>query len=206
MKALTAVLLILLPTAQSGAAHIGDRVIYIPHVSADDLAYIEQDGNIDDWEELLGEPTLTPFDFNPFYHQALTSYADTILPIWIFRSGSHGRTAANSTSPSKTADYLCRNYDDPTSHYFSDHVVLEVDGNHSGVYAFLGGAEADLRNAKKVKADPQVLPGPLGRTRSSRRARCQRSLPLPVAGRAVNPGPQDAGAGIGDTRKLTLLR
>ena len=50
---------------------------------------------------------------------------------------------------------MYRDFDDDKGHYFSDHVVLEIDGDHSGgKYAFLGSrnrSEYDLRNVAQAQ-------------------------------------------------------
>ena len=48
-----------------GAAHNGDRVFPIRYLSEETLALLDQnDGTVEDWVDALGEPTLTPLDFN----------------------------------------------------------------------------------------------------------------------------------------------
>lgn len=151
------IMILLLALAAPAAAHTGDRVFFIPYVSPDDLAYMQLDGYVDDWKEMFEEPTVTPFDFTPFYHPALTSYAEydpssLDWRIWL-AWGDGGKLYAAL----QAADDLYRNVDDETvGHYSSDHFVLKVDGDHSGgQYVFLGGGgqqhKPDLRNIAQAQ-------------------------------------------------------
>ena len=150
MNFIAAVLLLLLP--QPGIAHIGDRVFSIPYLSAYDLATIELDGYVEDWKELLGEPTLTPFDFNPFYHAALTSYAGYDPSSLDFQAWVAWTDGGKLYVALEAADNLYRDYDDPTDHYFSDHIVLEIDGDHSGgEYVFLRSSGFNPRNVAQAQ-------------------------------------------------------
>ena len=57
---------LLLSLAMSAGAHVGDRLYPIAYLSEEMLAQIQlHDGRIDEWYELLGEPTLTLLDFAP---------------------------------------------------------------------------------------------------------------------------------------------
>ena len=114
----------------------------IPYISADELATIELDGYLDDWKELSAEPTLTPFDFNMFYHPALTSYAEydpgnLDFRIWVaWTDGGKIYVAA------EIADDVYRNVDDESGHFLSDHIAMKVDGDHSGGSTRISGAQS----------------------------------------------------------------
>ena len=142
MKALAVLLASLLPIPT--IAHIGDRVFQIPYVSADDLADIRMDGDLTDWKDLLGEPALTPLDFQLFYHQALTSYdkydpSNLDFRIWM-AWGDGGKIYVAI----EAADDVYRNHEvEGGIHYFSDHVVMKIDGDHSGGQYLFNQYEGD---------------------------------------------------------------
>ena len=130
MKLIAALLAIWLPLAAN--AHTGDRVFSISYLSADDLAYIELDGDLTDWKDLFVEPTFTALDFTMFAHRS-TSYsqydpANLDFRIWMaWSDGGKIYVAAEA------ADDVYRSRDvHPGIHYFNDHIVLSVDGDHSG--------------------------------------------------------------------------
>ena len=58
------------------AGHVGDRLYPISYLSEETLAALDQDdASVEDWEEAVGEPALTPFDFDlASYGPSVTSY------------------------------------------------------------------------------------------------------------------------------------
>ena len=133
MKFLIALLALALPIARPAIAHTGDRVFSIPYVSEKDLTHILMDGYVDDWKELIGEPTVTPFDFYPFYHKALTSYAEYDPANLDFRIWMAWGDGGKLYVALEAADDVYRNtYDENGIYYSSDHVIILVDGDHSG--------------------------------------------------------------------------
>ena len=56
--------LVLLLLAGSALAHAGGRVYPIPYLTEGMLAQIQlDDGSVDEWYDLIGEPTMTLLDF-----------------------------------------------------------------------------------------------------------------------------------------------
>ena len=151
MRTLALLLLALTGPAGFASAHIGDRVFFIPQVSADDLATIEIDGDVEDWKELFGEPTVTPFDFTAFYHPALTSYAEYDPGNLDWRIWLAWADGGKIYGAAQAADDLYRNVDFEGGHFLSDHLVLKVDGDHSGgQYAYLAGATENKEPLKNL--------------------------------------------------------
>ena len=129
MKAFAVLLMLTIPVT----AHIGDRVFPIPYVSADQLAAIQLDGDVTDWKDLLGEPTLTPLDFQLFYHKSLTSYSEYDPANLDFRIWMAWGDGGKIYVAAEAADDVYRSHEIPDGiHYFSDHVVMMIDGDHSG--------------------------------------------------------------------------
>ena len=57
-------LALLLSLAMSADAHVGGRVYPIAYLSDEMLERIDlEDGSVDEWQELFGEPTMTLLDF-----------------------------------------------------------------------------------------------------------------------------------------------
>ena len=55
---------LILWTGVGAAAHSGDRAYPIPYLSDEVLEQIQlHDGRVDEWMELVGEPTMTSLDF-----------------------------------------------------------------------------------------------------------------------------------------------
>ena len=129
-------------------AHTGNRLFSIPYVSVDDLAHIEMDGDVADWKDLLGEPTVTPLDFHMFSHQALSSYdqydpGNLDFRVWI-AWGDEGKLYVAA----EAADDVYRSDEFEYVFYTSDHVSLKVDGDHSGgQFIFLGNAATRAETA-----------------------------------------------------------
>ena len=119
------------------AAHVGDRLYPISYLSEETLAALDQDdASVEDWIDAVGEPTLTPLDFDlGSYGPGITSYdqydpSNLDFRIWLgwSRDGKihFGSQFADDVYyneyGSGPANTLSRN----------DHVSLMVDGDHTG--------------------------------------------------------------------------
>ena len=131
MRALSVLLMIALPVI-TAFAHEGDQVFFIPYVSPDDLAYIHIDGDVTEWRELLGEPVLTPFDFKMLNHKAVTSYSEYDPSNLDFRIWMAWSDGGKIYFAAQAADDVYRNPDKYREYIMCDHMVLSVDGDHSG--------------------------------------------------------------------------
>ena len=59
---------LLLSLAVSAGAHVGDRVYPIAYLSDEMLEKIDlEDGSVDEWYELIGDPVMTLLDFTKDY-------------------------------------------------------------------------------------------------------------------------------------------
>ena len=62
-------LVLIMGIAMSVDAHVGDRVYPISELTDEMLAEIQlHDGSVEEWYELIGEPTLTLLDFASMYY------------------------------------------------------------------------------------------------------------------------------------------
>ena len=117
-------------------AHVGDRLYPISYLSEETLAALDQDdASVEDWVEAVGEPTLTPLDFDLDSGHLLVLYdhydpANLDFRIWLgwTRDGKiyvTGQFADNV--------YFNEYGSDPISSFGRwDHIDLMVDGDHSG--------------------------------------------------------------------------
>ena len=77
-------LLLLLCLAISSRAHVGDRLYPIVELSDEMLTEIQlADGLVDEWFELIGEPTLTLLDFRSFDDLVALDPSDLDFRIWL---------------------------------------------------------------------------------------------------------------------------
>ena len=79
-----AALVLLLGSALPSEAHVGDRLYPIPYLSDEMLAEIQlDDGQIQEWIDLLGEPTLSLLDFTEEIAYSPLDPADLDFRIWL---------------------------------------------------------------------------------------------------------------------------
>lgn len=128
---------LLVGLAGTAWAHIGARVIPIFELSDEDVAQIDlKDGSIEDWENVLGEPSLTTPDFgiNSLIGDGV-SYdpSDLDFRIWL---GWHQPTeriyaAMETVDNVYVNQYRGRKIDGIP--FGIDFMDFAVDGDHSGV-------------------------------------------------------------------------
>ena len=76
-------LVLIMGLARSVDAHVGDRVYPIHELTDEMLAEIQlHDGSVEDWYELIGEPTLTLLDFSEILGASLDP-SDADFRIWL---------------------------------------------------------------------------------------------------------------------------
>ena len=108
------------------SAHVGDRVIPIPEIPDDFLEEIDiHDGSVQEWVDLFGEPTLTPFDLTPSTCPGCGPYdpSDLDFRVWIGWHGVSGRIYV-----------VVESIDDVFVPGFSSDgwIAFCADGDHSG--------------------------------------------------------------------------
>ncbi len=117
-------------------AHLGDRVFPIPYLSDEMLEQIQlDDGLVDEWYELVGEPTMTLLDFTgeePHSPPLLPDPSDLDFRIWLAWHDEPARLyvgfVASDDVYKNTHDYGSSG--DGMSQY--DSIMLAIDGDHSG--------------------------------------------------------------------------
>ena len=142
------------------AAHNGDRVFPISYLSEETLALLDQDdGVVEDWVDALGEPTLTPLDFNLWsgfdisYDQHDPASLD--FRIWLGWSPD-GRIHVAG----QFVDEVYVNEYDPLGGLYSfpwvhDGMALLVDGDHTGGQFSWIASHGELEEALKTNRQAQ---------------------------------------------------
>ena len=115
-------------------AQPADRIYPIMQLTDRDVAEIDvTDGSVEDWENIVGEPTLTPLDFaEPFF----SSYdpSDMDFRIWL---GWHDATDRIFFAMERVDDVYVNEFDREDENLFimvfhDSSVEFAVDGDHSG--------------------------------------------------------------------------
>ncbi len=143
------------------SSHVGDRLYPISYLSEETLAALDQDdASVEDWEEAIGEPALTPLDFDldsgslSLYEQFDPSNLD--FRIWLGWSRDGKIHAAGQFADNA---YYNEYGSDPASifnHFFQyDHVTLMVDGDHSGGLYWFQTHEEELDGPLKINMQAQ---------------------------------------------------
>ncbi len=129
---------LLLPLTVPFGAHVGDRVYPIAYLSDETLEEIRlDDGSVDEWYELVGEPTMTLLDFTEENEGSAPDPADLDFRIWLAWHDEPARLyvayVASDDVYKNGHDY---NVDWATSSrdnmYKYDSIMLAFDGDHSG--------------------------------------------------------------------------
>lgn len=123
-------------------AHVGDKVFFIYEITDEDLAHIDlKDGSIEDWETLIGEATISPFDFHTLDVGDGAEYdpADLDFRLWM---GWNGSTHRIYVAMERTDNFYINKFDrsptasrdDNQSLIFSHDSSIQflVDGDHGG--------------------------------------------------------------------------
>jgi len=128
------VLALIMVFATGANAHIGEKVYLIFEIPDGDLPDIEFDGDISDWENIVGPPSLIPTDFfaDPTVGAgAQYDAADMDYRIWMAwnQTGNHIYGAIDRIDNIYFNEYAGGN---PGSVWQQDSIEFMVDGDHSG--------------------------------------------------------------------------
>ena len=148
------------------AAHEGDRVFPIRYLSEETLALLDLgDASVEDWEDAVGEPTLTLLDFtlDSKVNNNTISY-DQLDPsnldfrIWLGWSRDGKIHAAG-----QFADDVYENEYGSDPHGWPigaccDHMAFLVDGDHSGGQYFFGPRPMQAQQYDAISRAPSGLP------------------------------------------------
>lgn len=123
--------------AISAYAHSGDRLFPIPYLSDEMLSDIRlQDGTVDEWFELVGEPTMTSLDFTTGIGSLPPDPSDLDFRIWLAWHDDPGRLYVGFVSSDdvyqNTHEYSASPQSTRHVMYWNDSISLAIDGDHSG--------------------------------------------------------------------------
>ena len=133
-----AALSLLLWLAVSAGAHIGGRVYPVAYLSDEVLEEIRlDDGSVDEWYELIGDPAMTLLDFTEEWEDSAPDPADLDFRIWLAWHDEPARFyvafAASDDVYKNTHDYSVDWSTSLRDNMFShDSIMLGVDGDHGG--------------------------------------------------------------------------
>ncbi len=127
---------LLLWVALQAGAHVGDRLYPIAYLSDEMLAEIQLgDGQIQEWIDLIGEPTLTLLDFTEEIADSPLDPSDLDFRIWLAWHDEPARLyvafVASDDVYKNTHDYGSSNVNRQYVH-MNDSITLAIDGDHSG--------------------------------------------------------------------------
>ena len=160
--------LCLLLLAGSAGAHAGGRVYPIPYLTDGMLAEIQlDDGSVDEWYDLIGEPTMTLIDFADEARGTGLDPADLDFRIWL---AWHDEPARIYLAFAATDD-LYKNVYVPGSDeidnfmILQDNIFLGIDADHSGgrrdrcIFELAGGLRADSGLFRHCLRQQRTAPG-----------------------------------------------
>ena len=133
--------LLIIGCALSAGAHVGNRVFPIAELTDEMLAEIQLDGSVDEWFDLIDEPTLTRLDFvAELEEEDSQDPSDIDFRIWLAWHDEPARLyvafVASDDFYQNTHDYdvdwLTSFRDDMIFSVPNDGIVLGIDGDHSG--------------------------------------------------------------------------
>ena len=142
-------------------AHTSDRLFPIWYLSEETLASLDlDDGSVEDWVDEVGEPTLTPLDFNLLSGYDFISYdqhdpANLDFRIWVgWSDGGRIHVAGQFAD-----DMYINEYDpllSPNNRFdVHDSMGILVDGDHTGGPFFFSPSHGEIEKALKTNRQAQ---------------------------------------------------
>ncbi len=199
-------LVLVLVLAVSAGAHIGDRVYPVAWLSEEMLEKIDlRDGLVDDWYEVVGEPSMTMLDFASLDPEGSPDPSDFDFRIWLAWHDDPPRFYVAFVS-SDDVYKNTHNYDGVDFMGLNDSISLVIDGDHSGgvgcsaVFDCAGpSAEKVREHTQKYNAIALTPDGPNLDDRVTRQEKGEFSW-------AVLPPYGDAGGGVfGENPTISVI-
>ena len=143
----------LLGLASVTHSHVGDQVYFFHELRDEDLDHIDlTDGSVEDWLEVVGEPSLTASDF--YWEDHRYDPSDMDFRIWLAWNQS---TSTLWIAMQRIDDLYFNLYDgeEPWKmHWWDSSIRFMVDGDHSGgQYSYYRGFNCDECTAEEVLED-----------------------------------------------------
>lgn len=149
-------------TAFMCSAHVGDRVVPIFEIPEESFSEIDiHDGDIEDWLNVIGEPSLTGLDLTALIedpNKGITNApgeeydpSDLDFRIWLAWHRGLNRIYAAAEG----VDDVLVEPDDDDELYWDGVVILQIDGDHSGgVYSYKDGDESQWQSVQGFVGGP----------------------------------------------------
>ena len=139
--------------AVSAGAHIGDRLYPIHYISDEMLERIDlKDGSVEEWQELIGEPSMTMLDFTSLDPGISPDPSDLDFRIWLAWHDDPARFyvayVASDDIYKNDHDYNAESWGLDLIHYYNDCIVLVIDGDHGGG---AGSDNVSLEEAAEIR-------------------------------------------------------
>jgi hypothetical protein len=135
---------LLLLWACAGWTHQGNQVHTLVELDDGDLARIDlADGGVEDWQDILGEPTLTALDFEPVSEAGGYNPADFDFRVWCAWHGGSGRIYVAMEQVDDVYFNEFSRGGGPSMEAFDSSISIMVDGDHSGGRFFFLSEEFD---------------------------------------------------------------
>ena len=127
-------LVLLLGLAVSAGAHVGDRLYPVAWLSDEMLERIDlHDGLVEEWEDLIGEPSMTLLDFADLQGEKTPDPSDLDFRIWLAWHDDPARFyvafLASDDAYKNTHDWSNSSRELIVN---NDSIQLMIDGDHSG--------------------------------------------------------------------------
>ena len=123
--------------ALSVGAHIGDRVYPVAYLSDEMLEKIDlRDGLVDEWYEVVGEPSMTMLDFASLNPEGSPDPSDLDFRIWLAWHDDPARFyvayVASDDIYKNDHDYNAESWGPDRIWYENDCISVVIDGDHGG--------------------------------------------------------------------------
>lgn len=142
-KRYSASLILLAGLTISAGAHSGSRVFPIPELTDEMLEKISlDDGFIDEWEDLAGEPTMTLVDFRTFANFKAPDPSNLDFRIWVAWHNDPDRIYVAFIASDD--QYVNRHEYTSWSRFHMnqfDSITFVIDADHSGGQGFGRGSD-----------------------------------------------------------------
>ena len=149
---LTLTLAPLLGLASQAHAHVGDEIYPFYELLDEDLEHIDlTDGSVEDWLEVVGEPSLTALDFVWGDHRYDPWEVD--FRIWL---AWHQGSSTLWIAMDRVDDFYFNRYDGnrPWMAVWDSSIALLVDGDHTGgPYSYLLGPMCQTCTPEQILED-----------------------------------------------------
>ena len=146
----------LLLLSASAGAHSGGPVYPVPYLTDGMVADIRlADGSVDEWYDLVGEPTMTPLGFEDGSWGPGPDPADLDFGIWLAWHDDPARLyLAIAVSDDLYKNTFVPGYPDELDNWmlFQDNIILGIDADHSG-----GRDTMEVRTGGRLTGKPRFI-------------------------------------------------